>query len=404
MPHGRGHHGGGFHGGEFHGGGGFHHHHSNYGGVVYTGGFLPYRQRRLRAPFIFIGVLVGLVIGAFIGLGFGIHSMYTYGRGDENDFFSTGDSRLYGYSSLFCLGGHLNYIGGQSNEFPHPDTASLYLLSSKPSLVHTNSFFFNKTLLFFPPTYLSFDYYLYPGSKITVSGCTSNSWSGYHLILVKGKANFNSWRSNRFSWYSVASVQVQTSCSNLNNALATLVYNITYEDRYYVIMDCANSSFYQSVNATMSLRVNRTGYSVEGFTNQPNCTGSTGCSVYANDENIDIKYALVLISTCISDLNCSWEYNFEGDYHCILNTVGYVVVTVVPLVAVVGLCITVAVTIICVGKSKKKRLSYQPVSIATTPAEGDYPKMPLQSNPLPAKNPTASTNLTGEAPSPPYAP
>ena len=398
MPHGGGHHGGGFHGGGFHGGGGFHHHHhhhhSNYGGVVYTGGFLPYRQRRLRAPVIFIGVIVAVVICAVIGLGFGIHG--TYG-GVDDYYFSPGDSRLYGYSPFFCLGGQVNYEDHQSIVSPDPDTASLYLLSSKPSLTHTNSFFVNKTHLISSDSYRYWYYYLYPGSKITVSGCTSNSRS-FYLILVKGKGTFKSWINHPYSWHTVATKLVQTRCPNLNDPSSTLVYDITDEDTYYVIMD---NTLIWSVDATMSLHVSRTGYSVKGFTNQPNCTGSTGCLVYANNKNDQIKYALVLTSDA-SDSN--WDKNVEVDYYCISNVVGYVVVTAVPLFAVAGLCITAAVIIVCVVKIKKKRSTYQPVSIATSPPENDYPKMPPQSNPPPAYNPTASTHLTGEAPPPPYAP
>ena len=392
MPHGGGHHGGGgFGGGGFGGGhhhhhhGGFHHHHHHHhgtSGVVFTGGYYGYYRRRRGGCFILGLIAVGLFVGAFVGLGFGIHGSYVGGSAADSSY-SPGDTRLYSYSPFFCMGGDLDY----GNLSPDPENASLYLLPSKPPLKHTNSFYVNKTNIQISSDYWKhWSFYLYPGSQIVVFACAEDSLQNFDLHLIRGNGNYKSWDNNPRSKYVITTEKV-LPCSS-NPSTKKIIYKVQSEDMYYVVLE---NNYYISAEATLSLHVNRTGYVPNGT---PNCTGVTGCSYYTSDNKI--KYALVTTS---DPTDSDWERNIEVYYSCVPLIANYVLVTVVPFLAVVGLCIAVVVVIsICVVVKRKKRTGYQTLD-SSLPAVTVQPTEPSKPAP-PPYNPSAP----GTAPPPPYAP
>ena len=393
MPHGGGHHGGGF-------GGGFHHHHHHHGGfhhrhhhhhgtgvVITTGGYYGYYRRRRGGFFVLGLVAVGLVIGAFVGLGYGIRGSYVGSGGDTS--YSPGDTRLYGYSSFFCMGGDLEY--DSNSQFVTPEYASLYLLPSKPPLKHTNSFYVNKTnILVSDDSWKHWSFYLYPGSKIEMSACQINGDYDFEIHLIKGNGNFNSWSHNGKSKYVVTTKDV-SGCSS--SPAKKIVYTVTKEDMYYMVLE--NNYFLTSNYATMTLHVNRTGYVPNGT---PNCTGEVGCSYYTSDGNI--QYALV---TTDDPTDNDWARNVLVNYSCVALVANYVLVTVLPFLAVVVLCVTVVVIVsVCVVMKRKKRAGYQTLEASLPTVPTASPPSKPEDPPPPMYNPNAPMN--GSAPPPPYAP
>ena len=393
MPHGGGHvhhGGGGFH----HHHGGFHHrhhHHHHYGGpAVFTTGYFYYGRRRRNGVCVLSFVLLAVLVGVLIATGFGLHASYEV---VSDGAFSPGDTRLYSYSSFFCQGAFVK----QSNALT--DTVSLFLLSSQPQLKQTNSFDVNEKIRLNTDDNSYWYYYLYTGSKLSVSACQTSGQ--FHIYIIK-KINFGRWLHT--SLYYERALLISQPCTN-NDGGPGISYSVSQEGTFYI---AAYNSFISFANGNVSFHVDRTGYSTDNISNQPNCTTSTSCSVHVS-ANSPYHYALVTTSSP-SDHN--WIKNIDLYYTCEANIWGYVVVTVVPFTAIVlcytGLCVCLAILVL----RKRRDTTYQSL-LTVTPPESDpgkaapsYPPPPPynpDTNPYNNPQPTVGVAMQAEAP-PVYKP
>ena len=140
------------------------------------------------------------------------------------------------------MGGTIEYDSNPSSNpsvIPNQDTASLYLLPSKPPLKHTNSFYVNRTgLLIADGGWKHWSFYLYPGSQIVATACAEDSFNSYYLNLIKGSSNYKSWSEDPLDSSYINSSILIIKCSPLSGEPFTkkLVFEVHEEDTYYIIL------------------------------------------------------------------------------------------------------------------------------------------------------------------------
>uniref|UniRef100_A0A1X7VTW5 E3 ubiquitin-protein ligase APD1-4 middle domain-containing protein n=1 Tax=Amphimedon queenslandica TaxID=400682 RepID=A0A1X7VTW5_AMPQE len=375
MPHGGGHHGGGgFH---HHGGGGFghwgghrhHHHHRHYGyrptGVWWYGGGGYYGYRRGRI--IFWGS--SLVVTCIIIIAVTLSVRFSTG-GEDEKYFTPGDTRIHSFSSFFCSGLQVGVPG-----LPSGSTGHAYLIDTVPPLSEKNMVNFTKYFGLNSGEFEYWHYYLYKGSNISYSACVSEDShaTSFSFYIVKGTSKFSSWKDEPTKSKAVSSVYVATSCDQGFNYLT---YSIKDEDHYYLAYSHTAS---YNLRGMQNIIIERFEYSAPNtslssceLSNDNTCTLSVGFSAKKNK-------GLVILPI---PSNIDWDSTlYKVMFKCSPQAFGYVIITLVPLAFV--FIVLFVIIIFCVYRAKKS--SSKPVGVQG--ASDETEKTPLHTDQPPPYNP-----------------
>ena len=258
--------------------------------------------------------------------------------GEENRYTS-GDTRLNSLDTFFCKGAQVS-----SQDYIENVPMHIYLLSKEPPLTDRNNFTVNNAAHISKYDYKYWHFYLHPNSNITVSACMS-SGRPYSFYIIEGSSNFNKWKDDPSSTYARADLYVSKVCSSQNQ---TLSFKVGRSDHYYL-------SYYALYNVTVrqSLYVERYEYSTDAIFPSRSCEVSvlhSSCSV-----NTDMlsRYNRVLLKIPFN-ANSNFDSPYTVNYKCLSRPVAYVIVTVVPFVAVVSCCLVLLVAILCFKRSQRR--------------------------------------------------
>ena len=373
MPHGGGHHGGGgFH---HHGGGGgwggyrhhHHHHHRGYGyrptGVWwYGGGGGYYGYRRGRIIFWGSSLIVVCIIIVSVTL-----SVRFSSGGEDEKFFTPGDTRIHRFSSFFCTS-----LQVQVPELPPGSHGHVYLIDTIPPLNERNTVNFSKTFSLSVDNYEYWHYYFYKGSNISYSACVSeNSHSkSFYFYIIKGTSKFGSWKDDPSPSKAVSSVYVSTTC---DQGFKHLTYSIKDEGHYYLAYSSTAS---YKVSGTQNLFIERFEYSAPNNSLHSCELGSGNTCVLPVGFSAKSNKGLVMMPI---PPNVDWDNTvYNVMFKCSPQAVGYVIITLVPLAFV--FMVLFAIIFLCYYCTKKRS---KPVGVQGTNETDKTPLYNEQEQPPP---------------------
>lgn len=290
--------------------------------------------------------------------------------GEDEKFFTPGDTRIHSFSSFFCSG-----LQVQVPELPSGSTGHAYLIDTVPPLSERNTVNFTQYFTLDPGDYEYWHYYLYKGSNISYSACISENSpaTSFRFYIVKGTSKFSSWKDEPSSSKSVSSVYVTTSCDQGFNHLS---YSIKDEDHYYLAYSQYTGS--SRVQGTQNMIIDRFEYSAPNtslysceLSNDNTCTLSVGFSAKKNK-------GLVILPI---PSNVDWDNTvYNVMFKCSPQAIGYVIITLVPLAFV--FMVLFVIMIYCVYRAKKS--SSKSIGVQGT---SETEKTPLHDDQPPPYNP-----------------
>ena len=173
---------------------------------------------KLKLPHLFrwscclgCGFFSLVIFGAVITLAIFFPLRYAVpDKNSSNNYCVPNETLAISYSSTFCdsISIDVDLTDGTS--------AAFYILSHAPALnlSSPDSFSFHEQRNFpIQNFYYSWNFYLYPGSTLTVSVCKQSRFSHFSYSLIKGGSSFSSWKHNHQSSLAKQYYTIGTLCS-----------------------------------------------------------------------------------------------------------------------------------------------------------------------------------------------
>ena len=290
-----------------------------------------------------------LGVSLSIGIIFLLRKDYTDDDGLE---YAPTDTRVVSFSNTFCEGLDLS-----SDEYDITTgyTAKLFMLSSPPKLTGHESFSFSKTISKSTNELYYIYFYMYPGSKLTISAC-SDDYLGPSFYLIKGNNNLKP----PFSTKNMGHFNV-VHCGN-GDANKKYPYSISSEDHYYMIFE-----FFLSNSVHMQMTFYRTRYEI---TNNGSVVDACSVSTRQFSPRCSVTVPLsgeiaFLVVKPIDYQNFDWSDGVQLDVTC--KPRGWVYVLIFLACLTCGTALIVAIGIcVCVWRSKKKDHVALPIETNST--------------------------------------
>ena len=144
-----------------------------------------YGTRKCWCRAITITILLLSLLGCFIGII--IIGVYRPPETAISDGYSVGDTLIINIGLILCYGITLTVNRDESAV-----NGTLYALSAPPVLDGRNEL--NHTLQYHGNEQYKYAYfYMYPGSNVTIWGCTRAHDNSYTVYVIKGRNNFTLW-------------------------------------------------------------------------------------------------------------------------------------------------------------------------------------------------------------------
>ena len=315
------------------------------------------------------------MVSIVVAINFSARKDYT---DDDSLKYAPTDTRFVSYSNTFCNGLDLS---SDEYDIAAGYTAKLFMLSSSPELTGHESFSFSKTISKGFDEFYYIYFYMYPGSKLTVSACLDDFTGSTTFYLIKGNKNFKRWKDYPYTTKNMGQFDV-VLCGN-SGANKNYSYSIHSEDHYYMIFD-----FIYSTTVHMQMTFYRTRYEI---TNNGSIVDA--CSISTN-QLLPRCFVTVPLSGEIAFLvvepidyqNFDWSDGVQLDVSCQPRVWVYVVISLACLIGGIALMVAIGICVcVCVWKSKKKKhvtLSTETNNMITSSAP-DLDSSPLISDPVP---------------------
>ena len=342
-----------------------------------------YRRRSLGWGFFWLSIFgVAVTLAVVFSLRYGIAD----DNSSSNDF-APNETRAISYSSVFCESISITaYLTG----FDPLTTATFNVLSQLPTLSDHDSFTFSENPQFIGVEYHNWNFYLYPGSILSVSACKQNSLSTFTYYLIKGKNHFNSWTDHPKSSLAIHTYPISTVCSSGTKQHFPL-YDVSTEGEYYMVFYL--SSYSGGVDALqIDFEVNRTKYAPEPDTVLSNCSLSDISQLCTLGVPLDYSIGLLTLTTTEAIEPIDWSSSISVDVDCNARVWVYILISLGCVIVIV--LIVVFVVACCCFYLRRKKSTYTSLSGGNqaTPVVTETPA------------PTTTTYVTGNEGPPPYNP
>ena len=308
------------------GGGGF----SGYGGSrscgKRTGGSCSLKKTCWILLYFTIITVIFLALGVGPPLGVS-RNIATSKAKAATDFYSPGDSRLQSFSSFFCESVTLD-VGSTVDDV----SLTLTLINSPPTLSERNSFNTSDQRTIMPTYFGYWQYYLYPGSNISISVCNLAQNSQIDVYVIEGYSNANNWGRSPSPRHAELFVPVREACPPKR----VITYNVSEENQHYVFL--YNSLQSSSVGYSVSLEFERFEYSLP-----PDDGTAVSCSARSGEQcTVDIPYSTgsqqALVVATIPE-NVDWRKSFHVNISCNRRHWALAIVVILPSITVTAVIV-----------------------------------------------------------------
>lgn len=274
---------------------------------------------------------------------------------DDGLHYAATDTRIIPVSGSLCEGLRLTVNKAQDGY-----TASLSVLNSRPKLNGSETFAFSGNY-FLGYNYYEYDYfYMYPGSKFTVSACISSGNTHATFKMIKGNSKFKSWIEDPF--YVKDSFQINAPCASGNNSHT---YSVTKKDYYYLIFDADQGS---SAQLSYSASFYRTRYDVGNNASTTDfCSTETDMQGKSCSVSVPLSGKTVFLEVAPqSGTEIDWADGVGLDTKCVPRVWIYVVIAFSILIGLVAILTPLLACIII--KLRKKNKTRSSVNTTNTTA------------------------------------
>ena len=245
------------------------------------------------------------------------------------------ESFILSYSSVYCQS-----ISVESKPFVG---AILYLLDKTPKLTDHDSFNISRHFVFLDNGWEYYQFYLYPGSSISMNVCASlNAPKTTAFLFIKGDSNFKKWQDTSMPCYVNHSFEIVRLCSDMKQHHFSLLVNEV--NNFYLI-------FVGKTTVEVSLYLYRTKYAISHSSVLSFCAINPDYETcYLDTPYNEDKVALVVIDPPVSVENDNvWLNTYTVMFKCqdrisLLTGIGvsvFVFMSVLAILSAVGLyCLT----------------------------------------------------------------
>lgn len=282
---------------------------------------------------------------------------------ENNPAYAPVDTAIISYPHPFCE--KLRIARHFDQDFPV--IATIYLLKQIPTLEKQDSSTFHRAIQLPSFQYEYWKLFLYPGSSINYSACSSDSlpnpWGVFYL--VKGNRNFARWTNGRSHYYDKQ--DIDAACSNENS---TYALEVQEEDNYYFIFEKQDTS---ETSLRITFSFDRVLYEVF------NSTVISDCSIFLNSSSsclVDVPLAskpvaLLELDTLEPDMD-EWDANISLDVECADRVWLYAVIGIAMFVFLGGLIIaSIFLHYLRSRRNKKKSARQTGLAQEDSPLVGD---------------------------------
>ena len=273
---------------------------------------------------------------------------------DSNDLdtvkeYALTDKVIRSYNHDFCQD-----LEAVSTDIPNGNlqsNATLYLLSSRPSLTDTERFNFTELAMLDSVTnYHVWNFYMNTGSQVSLKVCYPLETNYYvKFYLIKGSKNHNKWTDDPDQSYAVKYSRLISKCQ-------TITYQAHQDDLYYFVFYLDTS--YVSTNIEVSFNFDRTVYHISPDDVVQNCTillnGYSRCSI-----SIPMSSGYTALLSLNTSLPVDYSDGANVRVNCRPRIWLYAVIIVSSILPVIVIIIAIVVTCVCikVRRGKKNRYS-----------------------------------------------
>ena len=328
-----------------------------------------------------------------MSISLGIHYGVNYNDIDSTKEYALTDKVIRSYQSDFCEG----LLARSTDPTDSPQSnATLYLLSSRPSLTDSESFNISTTKSFSSGTnYHVWNFNLNAGSNLSFSACYTSGFD-YDLkfFLIKGSKNHDMWTNDPDRSYAVLYKRLSSQCQTVN-------YQVNNDDLYFLVFYL--DTFYSfSSSLSLNFAFDRAVYHISPDSVVQNCSfpldGFSRCSLGIP---MSSSYTLVL------SLNTSLpvDYNDGANVEIDCQPRGWLYAVIVIFAGVVPLIVIVTLVVVCVCyKVRKGKKKYSSLANNTTTATSTD-SLPQVSGGVTATEPILANNDANPPPfNPAYSP
>ena len=277
---------------------------------------------------------------------------------DSNDLdtvkeYALTDKVIRSYNRYFCQ--DLEAVSTDTPDGNLQSNATLYLLSSRPSLTDSEHFnFTERAALDSITNYHVWNFYMNSGSQVSLNACYPiDSRSGNYdakFYLIKGTKNHNKWTNDPDQSYAVKYSRLISKCQ-------TISYQVHQDELYYFVFYLDTSYLSLTTAIDVSFNFDRTVYHISPDDVVQNCSiplnGYSSCSISVP---MSSGYTVLL------SLNTSLPVDYSDGANVQINCrprVWFYAVVILSAVLPVIIIIAIVVTCVCikVRRGRKNRYS-----------------------------------------------
>ena len=307
-----------------------------------------------------------------VSINISIPFWFTSSNADSPDEYSLTDTVIIPYTK-FCSGLEIESKDSVQSESSE-STATLYLLTSPPSLSdHENFTLNNNVSLKGPEDAAVWSFILHPGSTFSFKACyvRGNPALGVVFYLIQGDENYNNWMDDPDDYYSVQHVELTTRCRHVS-------YRVYDDDIYYLVFFNPSDSI-----SILNIRFKfyRTRYHFSSDTVADNCSITVNsystCSV-----NLPVMASYTALLVLETQLPVDWDNGVTIDIQCQPRGWLYAVIIVGSILSLLAVVAVVMVMCMCVymrrrGKRRSQYTAINDCNVKPSVAINSYGRPPI---------------------------
>ena len=315
----------------------------------------PYGYARRRVAWLVV-VLFIIIVSVVTSISLSIHY-----SSDSNDLdtvkeYALTDKVIRSYNRYFCQ--DLEAVSTDIPDASLQSNATLYLLSSRPSLTDSEHFnFTEQAALDSIINYHVWNFYLNTGSQVSLNVCYPlDSLSGSYLAkfyLIKGTKNHNKWTNDPDQSYAVKYSRLLSKCQ-------MITYQVQNDDLYYFVFYLDTTYLSLTTTIDVSFDFHRTVYHISPVDVVQNCSiplnGYSSCSI-----SVPMSSGYTVLLSLNTSLPVDYSDGANVEINCQHRVWFYAMIVVCAILPVIIIIVVIVTCCVCIKIRQGKKNRYSPL-------------------------------------------